>query len=120
MKKGRHPITQDQIQGLCIICNIRKQQAATKSVLGYKKYIKFCSTCAKEKYGDFSKSYLQIKKPHCEKCGFVAIDKCQLDVHHIDRNHKNNHVDNLLTLCANCHRLEHIKDRLVWGHLSQG
>jgi hypothetical protein len=46
-------------------------------------------------------------KPVCEKCGFIALDKCQIDIHHIDRNHKNNHVENLMSLCANCHRLEH-------------
>jgi dihydroorotase len=46
-------------------------------------------------------------KDSCEKCGFVAIDKCQLDVHHVDFNHKNNNPENLQTLCANCHRLLH-------------
>lgn len=30
---------------------------------------------------------------------------CQIDVHHIDGNHVNNVDDNLMDLCANCHRL---------------
>lgn len=89
-----------------------------KSKLGYTRYTKFCSTCSKEKYGDFSRIYRQIKKPHCEKCGFLAEDKCQLDIHHIDKDHNNNVTTNLITLCANCHRLEHRLDYKKWGQLS--
>lgn len=44
----------------------------------------------------------------CQRCGFVPVDSCQLDVHHRDRDHENNHPGNLVTLCANCHRLEHM------------
>ena len=51
------------------------------------------------------------KKTHCEKCGFVAVDPCQLDVDHIDGNHKNNDPSNLQTLCANCHRLKTVKNK---------
>jgi 5-methylcytosine-specific restriction endonuclease McrA len=29
---------------------------------------------------------------------------CQLDLDHIDGNNTNNNIDNLQTLCANCHR----------------
>jgi len=43
----------------------------------------------------------------CSKCGFQPIHMSQLDVHHLDHNHKNNDPSNLTTLCANCHRLEH-------------
>ena len=28
------------------------------------------------------------------------------DIDHIDGNHKNNNIENLQTLCANCHRLK--------------
>jgi 5-methylcytosine-specific restriction endonuclease McrA len=45
-------------------------------------------------------------KTSCEFCGFKAIHQCQLDVDHIDGNHKNDDPDNLQTLCANCHRLK--------------
>lgn len=45
----------------------------------------------------------------CERCGFVAVHPAQLDVHHKDLNHSNNEKENLETLCANCHRLEHVK-----------
>ena len=45
------------------------------------------------------------KGDECARCGFVAEDPCQLDVHHLDENHRNNDPSNLQTLCANCHRL---------------
>ncbi len=59
----------------------------------------------KDRSGEFSKVYSKYRKFFCERCGFVAEHKIQLDVHHIDFNHKNNSPENLKTLCANCHRL---------------
>lgn len=50
--------------------------------------------------------YRHYKKDNCELCGFVPIHPSQLDVDHIDANHNNNNPDNLMTLCANCHRLK--------------
>lgn len=43
----------------------------------------------------------------CWLCGFRPIHLSQLDVHHLDGDHANNEVQNLVTLCANCHRLWH-------------
>ena len=50
--------------------------------------------------------YRLHKKDRCELCGFIAIHAVQLDVDHIDGNHQNNDSSNLMTLCANCHRLK--------------
>jgi ribosomal protein S27AE len=47
-----------------------------------------------------------VKKTFCEKCGFLAEHECQLDIDHIDGNRKNGSLENLQTLCANCHRLK--------------
>jgi len=55
---------------------------------------------------DKSSACRHFKKSFCEVCGFVAKNKCQLDVDHIDGNHENNEPSNLQTLCANCHRLK--------------
>ena len=49
----------------------------------------------------------------CGKCGFERIGKGQMDVHHVDGDHSNNDPSNLITLCANCHRLVH-HDRGVY------
>lgn len=51
-----------------------------------------------------------LRKNYCERCGFIAESMCQLDGHHIDYNHTNNNSENIMTLCANCHRLEHSAD----------
>ena len=48
--------------------------------------------------------YRDFKLTYCEHCGFIAKHPCQLDVDHIDGNHKNDDPSNLQTLCANCHR----------------
>jgi len=55
---------------------------------------------------NLSKHLKKFKKSSCEVCGFVAAHTCQLDVDHIDGNHRNNEPNNLQTLCANCHRLK--------------
>lgn len=40
----------------------------------------------------------------CQICGVVwEKKKRQFDVHHIDGNKKNYHLDNLITLCGSCH-----------------
>lgn len=49
-----------------------------------------------------------FKSGTCDRCGFVPEHPQQLDVHHTDGNRLNNNPANLRTLCANCHRLEHI------------
>jgi len=50
--------------------------------------------------------YSKYKGLACECCGFTAVNKCQLDVDHINGNHSDNSIENLQTLCANCHRLK--------------
>jgi hypothetical protein len=50
--------------------------------------------------------YRKHKKDHCERCKFIPVHPCQLDVDHIDGNHENHKPENLQTLCANCHRLK--------------
>ena len=42
----------------------------------------------------------------CLKCG---VTKGQIDVHHIDGNHKNNKINNLIVYCASCHAKFHKK-----------
>lgn len=50
--------------------------------------------------------WAEHKKDHCERCGFIAEDPCQLDVDHKDGDNANNDPSNYQTLCANCHRLK--------------
>jgi ssDNA-binding Zn-finger/Zn-ribbon topoisomerase 1 len=43
----------------------------------------------------------------CERCGFDEVEILQL--HHKDRNRRNNKAENLETLCPNCHFREHFQ-----------
>lgn len=45
------------------------------------------------------------KEYRCEKCGITEWngEKIALQVHHIDGDHYNNDIDNLMVLCPNCH-----------------
>lgn len=41
----------------------------------------------------------------CSRCGYN--NSLALEVHHKDKNRKNNDISNLEVLCANCHTIEH-------------
>ncbi len=95
-------------RGVCLECGKNPQK---KSGLFY---ATICSSCDKRKYDKNRNNrldrrrrpYTKYKGLVCESCNFVPIHSCQLDVDHIDGNHKNNDPSNLQTLCANCHRLK--------------
>lgn len=53
--------------------------------------------------------FRENKKACCDKCGFIPTNDRQMDIHHKDHDHDNNEKSNLETLCANCHRLAHVK-----------
>lgn len=59
--------------------------------------------------------YRAYRKDHCERpaCTTTIEDPCQLDVHHIDGNRRNNDPANLQTLCASCHRLAFRSTRAI-------
>lgn len=78
----------------CGICGVRK--CASK---GKGKLRKICTACRR-------KPWTRHKKDKCEFCGFIPAHNCQLDVDHVDGNKDNNDLSNLMTLCANCHRLK--------------
>jgi ribosomal protein L37E len=86
-----------RVKGFCACGNVTESKGT--NAYGQKTYGRSCTSCRKT-------GYTIHKKNYCESCGFIAIHKVQLDVDHIDGNHKNNAVDNLRTLCANCHRLK--------------
>ena len=103
-------LIEQQPRPLCSKCNksLVRKNGITK--LGIQKWAKYCSYCHKaaynQKHGTRYVGYRLHKKSLCERCGFIPEHPCQLDVDHIDGDRKNNHIDNLQTLCANCHRLK--------------
>jgi len=44
----------------------------------------------------------------CYLCGYDTYKEV-LEVHHIDKDRNNNKLDNLVVLCSNCHKEEHIR-----------
>jgi 5-methylcytosine-specific restriction endonuclease McrA len=77
------------------VCQKAKQQRNRKSA----------KTTGRNKPRE-KRKYRKYVQDKCSRCGFIPEDICQLDVDHIDGNHKNNSVENLQTLCSNCHRVK--------------
>lgn len=48
---------------------------------------------------------LKLRGAKCERCGYAR--KEILQIHHKDRNRRNNALENLVLLCPNCHAEEH-------------
>lgn len=94
----------DQKVGVCSICGPVKLSTWTTGG----KLQRRCYNARRSDRGLGDRRYRTFKKDYCENSSCVAIieDKCQLDVDHIDGNHKNDDPANLMTLCANCHRLK--------------
>jgi 5-methylcytosine-specific restriction endonuclease McrA len=95
-------VAYSQTRGLCNCGNLVRSKG--RSITGKQIFDKKCWKC---RWG----GYRVHKKLECELCSFVALHPVQLDVDHIDGNRHNNDIDNLQTLCANCHRLKtHINE----------
>lgn len=103
-------ITQQPSRPLCTNCRVSLVKSNGTSKHGFKKWHKYCSSCAKAAYNK-RYGYLLHKKNKCEECGFLPVDKCQLDVIYKDGNKKNKIKNNIKTLCANCSRLHRKKEK---------
>ena len=97
---------EDKIRNLCTVCR-KKPRAVNYKRKGKTYYRRRCDSCIRAgnnlsvpKPSWFIAGYK--KKPHCEKCGFVAKHKEQLFVYYIDGNLNDNSQSNLKTICANC------------------
>jgi len=97
-------LTQQLPRPICINCRNALAKPNGTSKNGYLKWHKYCADCAKGIYSAKYK-YLLNKKSKCDKCDFVAEDRCQMDLIFKDNDKKNTNRRNLLTLCANCSRL---------------
>lgn len=128
-KKGGHlcsPLCTSLYKGTkkrvkCSNCNKNFIKSVCK-LKNSKSGLSFCSRECKDKaqsyddrikpshYGKIRKNYRKIafknKEIKCERCGY---DECELalDVHHKDKDRKNNKINNLEILCCNCHAIEH-------------
>ena len=97
-------LTRQPNRPFCKNCKVALAKPNGVSKHGFKKWHKYCASCAKAAYNS-QFGYLLNKKSKCEKCGFVPEDKCQLDVIYKDGNKDNKEKSNVKTYCANCSRL---------------
>jgi 5-methylcytosine-specific restriction endonuclease McrA len=95
------------LRPLCTKCSHNFVETASR-VKGATDYTDECNTCRRGYSKAKFRHYTQYKKDFCEnpKCIAIITHSCQLDVDHIDGNKANNDPSNLMTLCANCHRLK--------------
>lgn len=85
--------------------------------LGVKPKSKARSGHLNGRYRDGSQSTAyrgMIKKSACAECGTTE----SLCVHHVDGNHMNNALENLVVLCMSCHSSLHKKD--YWNRVKGG
>lgn len=89
--------------GICVICGpvTLKVKNMGKSLLCHNSQSRW------NEGGGKRRPYKISRGNSCERCGFIPVHICQLDVHHLDQNNRNDNLENLVTLCANCHRLVH-------------
>lgn len=104
-------------RSLCPVCNSKPVAVNyTRNDITY--YRSKCDSCARKNVKVRAKPMAWVKsgykkKPHCEKCGFVAKLSDQLQVFHVDGSLKNTNWANLKTICANC-AIEVYKSALPW------
>lgn len=74
--------------------------------------IKYLQNRPKDKvksYKQLKIRILDIRGKVCERCGYNK--KEILQIHHKDRNHGNNDLNNLELICPNCHFEEHLLEK---------
>lgn len=104
----------------CSCCS-KEFNKRPSSLINSKSGLYFCSRACKDKaqtldvgilkishYKDGKCVYAKRAKEQygnkCARCGYNEYEE-GLEVHHIDGNRKNNKLENLIVLCALCHRL---------------
>ena len=103
-------LTKQPPRPVCKHCEFALAKPNGKSKHGFQKWHKYCEDCAKALYSEKHK-HLADKKSQCEECGFIPVDRCQLDLIYLDGDKNNKSNDNLKTMCANCARLHKKKMR---------
>jgi hypothetical protein len=107
---GKHVFKKPEpstVRGLCVLCGLHPQKSRV-NVGGETKYKTLCASCNKKRCepGGSGRPYRKFVDSECHVCGFTSSHPCQFDIDHKDGNQENNALDNIWTLCANCHRLK--------------
>jgi hypothetical protein len=99
MPRGRPRTRQEG--DLCETCGVEPVRFKGYGPSGSPRWGKDCNGCHKGIYG---RPWLAHRGDECEMCGYRPFFKRSLDIHHRDSDKSNNEPDNLMTVCASCHR----------------
>lgn len=102
MPQGR-PTTRNE-GDLCEECGVEPVRFKGYTTAGNPRYDSRCRACHK---GNYDMPWLKYRGEECEMCGYTPFFRVALDVHHRDGDKNNNEPENLMTLCASCHRELH-------------
>lgn len=58
------------------------------------------------------KELLNMLGNECKNCGTVE----DVQIHHTDKDTKNNNINNLVVLCQRCHKQEHKRTNIIKGN----
>ncbi|MEK7630351.1 MAG: HNH endonuclease signature motif containing protein [Patescibacteria group bacterium] len=98
----------------CVVCGTLILAGANKKTCSricankHRTGIKYKINSPRDKVKDQRSLKLRLinqRGKNCERCGYGQYEILQ--VHHKDRNRKNNELDNLKLICPNCHAEEH-------------
>lgn len=104
----------------CCSCGTKVERPPAR--LRSKKGLYFCSRACKDKGQQLASGLTALHPPHygsgnayrktflasaqnlrCARCGYSEFSEA-VEIHHLDKNRKNNVKEHLIPLCANCHR----------------
>ncbi|TSC70186.1 MAG: hypothetical protein CEO12_501 [Parcubacteria group bacterium Gr01-1014_46] len=109
------------ICGKLILSGLNRKTCSRKCSNVHRKGIKYKINRPKDiiKYQKGLKlKLITLKGKKCERCGYDKFEILQ--IHHKDRNRKNNNIDNLELICPNCHYEEHyLKKSWLKSHLEK-
>ena len=100
-KKCNRTSVKHKAYGLCGTCYSLKRYHTVDGVKNQHR-IRSARIRDKDRFCGKRELIIAVEK-HCQVC------RCskKLNVHHIDRNRKNNHLSNLTVLCSSCHTSLH-------------
>ena len=91
-----------------ILAGLNKKTCSRSCANKHREGIKYKIGSPRDKVKSQRAIKLRLLKERGEKCERCIYDKYEiLQIHHKDRNRKNNNLENLQLICPNCHFEEH-------------
>lgn len=98
--------------GKPILAGLHKKTCSRNCANKHRTGIKYKLNRPKDKvkfYQSLKTRLLALRGHKCERCGYSKIEILQ--IHHKDKVHQNNSIDNLELICPNCHFEEHYLEK---------